>query len=191
MIKAKPIYYEGRLYRSTLEAKWKAFFNILGWQSEYEPCTFHGWIPDFAIYGSRTVYVEIKPFTSYCPYYKELSCKVENSGIWEKHYSRDWMNDIYEEYIGPEVLLIGSLPILAISSNYADGLILGILVKDGDLAAWKKHDNGQFDFKGDMNDYDPRLFGGPWKGIGTTNAEIMSLWNTACNQVQWNPPKMK
>lgn len=53
--------YRGYLFRSRLEAKWAAFFDLCGWPWSYEPKDLGGWIPDFAI-GEHPVLVEIKPF---------------------------------------------------------------------------------------------------------------------------------
>jgi hypothetical protein len=63
-IKAKPTYYKGNKYRSKLEARWACFFDLIGWQYEYEPCEFNGWTPDFIVYGSggRVIYFEVKPY---------------------------------------------------------------------------------------------------------------------------------
>ena len=48
-IRAKPTTYNGRLFRSRLEARWAAYFDLLGWAWEYEPFDLNGWSPDFAI----------------------------------------------------------------------------------------------------------------------------------------------
>jgi len=60
-MKPIPTPYKGRQYRSRLEARWAAFFDLLGWHTEYEPIDFDGWIPDFVINEAETVYVEVKP----------------------------------------------------------------------------------------------------------------------------------
>lgn len=68
-IAAIPTVYRGRRYRSRLEARWAAFFDLLGWQHEYEPCDLGTWSPDFALWGRRPhcpVLVEIKPVTNWC-----------------------------------------------------------------------------------------------------------------------------
>lgn len=59
--------YKGHQFRSRLEARWAAFFDMLGWSWEYEPLDYNGWIPDFAISGykgERTAIVEVKPIRS-------------------------------------------------------------------------------------------------------------------------------
>lgn len=57
--------YNGRQYRSRLEARWQAMFDLLNWQAEYEPFEVNGWNPDFSIsstaYNTNGIIVEIKP----------------------------------------------------------------------------------------------------------------------------------
>jgi hypothetical protein len=66
-IKAYPTEYKGRTYRSRLEARWAAFFDLLGWEAEYEPMDFGSWSPDFLIrnFGGSDVLVEVKPITEF------------------------------------------------------------------------------------------------------------------------------
>lgn len=59
---AIPTKYKGIQFRSRLEATWAAFFDLCGWQWEYEPCDFAGWIPDFILWPlTNPTYVEVKP----------------------------------------------------------------------------------------------------------------------------------
>lgn len=61
-IKSIPTTYAGVNFRSRLEARWAAFFDLCGWKWDYEPFDLDGWAPDFKI---RTewceVLVEVKP----------------------------------------------------------------------------------------------------------------------------------
>jgi hypothetical protein len=69
-IPAIPTLYRGRLYRSRLEARWAAFFDEMGWQSEYEPSDLGIWSPDFALWGRPTrapLLVEVKPIDDWEP----------------------------------------------------------------------------------------------------------------------------
>jgi hypothetical protein len=67
----------GFTFRSRLEARWAAFFELCGWQWDYEPTDFNGWIPDFAIYGRNPIYVEVKPVIK-LP--QEVADKIDSSG---------------------------------------------------------------------------------------------------------------
>ena len=62
-----PTVYNGRQYRSRLEARWAAFFDLLAWRHEYEPYDLGRWSPDFLLIGScgSKVLVEIKPVTGF------------------------------------------------------------------------------------------------------------------------------
>lgn len=48
---AVPTVYEGVNFRSRLEARWAAMFDLLGWEWEYEPVELAGYIPDFRLPG--------------------------------------------------------------------------------------------------------------------------------------------
>ena len=73
--------YNGIWFRSRAEAKWAAFFDLIGWRWEYEPRDYHGYIPDFVLLsngeaGSR-VYVEVKPEEEF----PEANRKAKRSGV--------------------------------------------------------------------------------------------------------------
>lgn len=53
--------YRNTTFRSRTEARWFAFFDLLGWQWEYEPFDAAGYIPDGVLIGERPVLIEIKP----------------------------------------------------------------------------------------------------------------------------------
>lgn len=70
-IKAHPTKYNGVQYRSRLEARWAAFFDLIGWQHEYEPIDLPGWSPDFRVVfpcghsecpATHSLLVEVKPY---------------------------------------------------------------------------------------------------------------------------------
>lgn len=58
---AKPTLYRDTMFRSRLEARWAAFFDLAGWRWDYEPCDFDGWTPDFRLNGVESIYAEVKP----------------------------------------------------------------------------------------------------------------------------------
>jgi hypothetical protein len=61
-MKSIPTNYHNVNFRSRLEAKWAAFFDLVGWKWEYEPIDLEGWAPDFLIHGKvLPIYVEVKP----------------------------------------------------------------------------------------------------------------------------------
>jgi hypothetical protein len=60
-LKAHKTIYGGHVFRSRLEATWAAFFDLAGLSWSYEPVDLEGWVPDFALWLKRPVYVEVKP----------------------------------------------------------------------------------------------------------------------------------
>lgn len=61
MIPGIPTSYNGTRFRSRLEARWAAMFDLLGWEAEYEPLDLDGYIPDFIIKFPMPLLVEVKP----------------------------------------------------------------------------------------------------------------------------------
>lgn len=65
-IKAIPTKYGGVIFRSRLEARWAAFFDLVGWKWQYEPFDLDGWAPDFRLSfpSGRDALIEVKPVAS-------------------------------------------------------------------------------------------------------------------------------
>lgn len=70
---AHPTSYNGVLFRSRLEARWAAFFDLINWTWEYEPLDLEGWTPDFKVTfncghsecpSRHKLLAEVKPFYS-------------------------------------------------------------------------------------------------------------------------------
>ena len=59
-MRAHPTKYAGVAFRSRLEARWAAFFDLVGWAWQYEPSDDAGWVPDFMLVES-SIPVEVKP----------------------------------------------------------------------------------------------------------------------------------
>ena len=60
-IRAIPTMYGGQRFRSRLEARWAAFFDLCEWKWTYEPDDLDGYIPDFKLWFRVPVLVEVKP----------------------------------------------------------------------------------------------------------------------------------
>lgn len=61
-ISAIPTRWNGRNYRSRLEARWAIVMTVLGWEHEYEPMDLGGCIPDFVVTNFRhPTIIEAKP----------------------------------------------------------------------------------------------------------------------------------
>jgi hypothetical protein len=66
--KGIPTTYVGTRFRSRLEARWAAFFDLVGWRWVYEPFDTDGWIPDFLVSGPWPYLVEVGPCISESEY---------------------------------------------------------------------------------------------------------------------------
>lgn len=78
---AIPTKYAGVQFRSRLEARWAAFFDLLEWKWEYEPFDLDGYIPDFVLSFTRPLLVEVKPIVDWSdPCANEAALKIEHSG---------------------------------------------------------------------------------------------------------------
>jgi hypothetical protein len=65
-IHAIPTVYSGVRFRSRLEARWAAFFDVVGWDWSYETLDFRGWEPDFKLATSgELLLIEVKPAASF------------------------------------------------------------------------------------------------------------------------------
>ena len=108
-IKNHPTRYRNIQFRSRLEARWAAYFDLLGLYWEYEPIDLCGWSPDFLLdipcnhsecengaYGSNhRLLVEIKPYSKIsefkghpCMDYP-YGCKCDSNGITIKSIPAD------------------------------------------------------------------------------------------------------
>lgn len=57
-----PTMYDGIMMRSRTEARWAAFFDLAGWEWQYEPFDLNGYIPDFVLaLPHGDLLVEVKP----------------------------------------------------------------------------------------------------------------------------------
>lgn len=188
-----PTMYNGVQFRSRLEAKWAALFDLVGWKWEYEPYDLPGWIPDFVLFGEKeNVIVEVKPFFKLEEYdTKKIVDAITQSG----HSEMD-------------ILLLGPST-MRLKEVWADQLSIGWL---GEYASWldesyseeemketpvyhpswgfdeavlTTHD-GKFDFCHLYCSYHGRMTGGYDGNIGCENPEkFEAYWKKAGNAAQW------
>ncbi len=84
---AVPTIYRGIEYRSRLEARWAAMFDLLDWRHTYEPLDGNGYIPDFLVEipgEDDPILVEVKPAAT-SEEYRQPEEKAETglSGHWK------------------------------------------------------------------------------------------------------------
>lgn len=100
-MKAIPTIYNGTRFRSRLEARWAAFFDLAGVHWVYEPIDLNGWAPDFLLNVNAPVYAEVKPISATaCPCHGDPWVPIDRDE-WSKakaHQRHHW------------VLLLGTQP---------------------------------------------------------------------------------
>jgi hypothetical protein len=172
-IAAIPTLYRGRQYRSRLEAKWAAFFDLAGWSAEYEPFDLGGWSPDFILHGHRwPILVEVKPIVAMD---EAVGAKMAAAATAAKFKG--------------ELLLLGVSPFLS------EGGWLGWLddwCTDAPYGGFSpansvRSPDGKLDFCSWENSYMGRITGA-YDGTHylVQPAETKPLWDEACNAVQWH-----
>jgi hypothetical protein len=195
-VKAIETRYNHVVFRSRLEAKWAAMFDLLGWQWTYEPTDFNGWLPDFAIWGNKLVYVEVKPVVEFP---QDVADKIDGSGCVD------------------EVLIVGIRGPATNGEYYGTNPTFGWLRERCEatqdditqeirygwdwgaavLGRWteklstEKHTLNQIGFCHEVQSYRDRITGrydGGCAGRGDMpDEEADLLWREAGNRVQWKP----
>ena len=185
-----PTAYRGTHFRSRLEAKWAAFFDLIGWSWIYEPMDADGYIPDFLIEGPAPFFVEVGPV--YTP--AEYVAKAQKANL-------------AAESLGRDLLIVGMAAVANMpDACHPDVPAAGWLGEYGEYFpsgwqmnqvyplepgfAWGHGNWGQccYDHLGvwhDFMNYGHR----PWsEGKEDTSASetwIMDRWSEASNTVQW------
>ena len=80
--------YAGHLFRSRLEARWAALFDLIGWEWTYEPLDANKYLPDFLIHGPYPFLVEVKPDDSLeelKKYVPRIDAALEGHWSWSSH----------------------------------------------------------------------------------------------------------
>jgi len=138
---AIPTVYAGTRYRSRLEARWAAFFDLAGWHFEYEPCDFKGWIPDFVLFGKKPVYVEVKPVYDFP---ENIAAEIDKSGCED------------------EALIVGlTVPLFIREPDEA-----GQVVTTGPWLGWLREDYGPYGYGWDWGEATPGIWSGTKSSLG-------------------------
>lgn len=190
---ARPTIYKGIEFRSRLEARYAALFDILSWQWEYEPEAAPGYIPDFALHGvkNRKVYVEIKPGAVYRANRTEITAKALTS-----------------------LSTLGTDELLVLTGEFADcscfdAPVFGYMpVNEPDMGYPYEFDEevvlfrpgiahgSEYDFAHTMGGWAGRLsnaYDGNalFEGTMLDKATTLRLWSRAGNAIQWKPNRHK
>jgi hypothetical protein len=175
---AIPTMIDGVRTRSLLEAKWAAFFTLLGWRWEYEPLDLDGWIPDFLIRTEtgKPILVDVKPFFERCGTIERKIAKAidpDNYHAWITNCAPDGNGN--EHTVG--WVMSDWLPG---GSQWANAVII----------APTKHKN-VYGFaegwEGCFADKITGIYEGDHYYHPLSFDEVRAIWKRACNEVQWQP----
>ena len=184
---AIPTKYNHVQFRSRLEARWAAFFDLAGWEWHYEPVDMNGWIPDFVLLGKQgnQIYVEVKPIfwrvtslniIDYSPIYSSELAKVRGARV-------DRSDDI---------LILGANILTSRSTWSVDHCILGLFCDKRMEALLCINSIRELDLTSDDDICRLRISGethNPRSGRNSSDCIVDRLWAEAGNAVQWRRPR--
>jgi len=183
--KAIPTVYNDVQFRSRLEARWAAFFDIVGWGWDYEPFDLDGYIPDFVLKFYKPLIVEVKPIYKW-------PCLVADCR--DPHCRHDWelaadIKKIRSSGWDGEAIIVGS----AWWHGDAGSPLLGKFVQSDifpdDAVGFVCNQCNQASIHAGYGLFECR-FAGCGDGDHHIGDEIdPSLWRMAGNRVQWKAPK--
>lgn len=167
-------------FRSRLEARYAAFFDLLGWRWTYEPLDTNGYIPDFLIHGPSPFFVEVGPCITLSDYLEKTAKPIESA-----------------DELGHDVLIVGISPIGPLSHHDEHRISVGWFgefMADGfDFApgVWARcFVCGAFGPLHATRSFHVRPCGhhqsGSW-GDDVDSGFIEAAWRRAGNDVQWQP----
>jgi hypothetical protein len=187
------INYAGTVFRSRLESRWAAFFDLAGWYWEYEPPETGGWIPDFLLIGAKQVTkVEVKPI-------EWITDALEVTDRSDLAKVKNYLAEATPCDAGAEVLVLGAYPYFN-----GDGPMLGTFLSmgwgttTGDDVSWNVWSDpavlraGYDPFKLDFHAWDGAWnyrIGGQHDGdhhlLECEVNDVVQMWREAGNLVQW------
>jgi len=184
-----PTRYSCVQFRSRLEARWAAFFDIVGWKWDYEPFDLDGWTPDFLIKGKVPTLVEVKP--AYFSEFESLSinqAKVE-AGKAFRTAARLRENQQFE------IMVIGAGPFLSEGTWALGVMALGRQSSGADIAELHGgYGRNELDYAARFGSFQYRI-GGQHNGdhhIKRIDGDSpLDLWREAGNKVQWHPHRLR
>lgn len=198
-----PTLYKSIRFRSRIEAKHAAFFDLLGWPWEYEPIDLAGYIPDFILTFPKQILVEVKATLEFKDL-RDHTAKIEASG-WDKE-SLIVGGRLFRSEASAENIFEGStyLGLMSERVNFeTDPEILKIL-PDGFVRAKRSYwdgarmlgcEDGGFSFHHDYCHWGCRRGCEGYQCWRHNGSEIElrtvldRLWAEAGNEVQWKGRK--
>jgi hypothetical protein len=183
-----PTMYAGVNFRSRLEARWAAMFNVLGIDWAYEPIDLPGWIPDFRV---GQWYCEVKP-------------EISDDGL-DKHVAK--IQRSVDEYLGADPSWLGV--VMLGNTIRDDGHVGSAVTRNFGRWLWR-HDDGEYAYPHGIRPCEgcgrARLFGehgldlqlcgscldvppDERPRVRPVTLPLRALWNHCGNLVRWEPAR--
>jgi hypothetical protein len=188
---ARPTTYRGTRFRSRLEARWAAFFDLARWQWQYEPSDYEAWSPDFAL-ATKTgvpILVEVKP----------IEWPSDGKAMVQVVLDREDLAKVRQQ-AEREILVLGAHPMPWAGTIGMEGPMLGILWNEAwtdatwapehriDQAVLWSGPDGTLDFSAAHGSYGYRISGeqhGDHHLKNVSRAEVDVMWGEANRRTQW------
>jgi len=188
-VAAIPTHYNSVQFRSRLEARWAAFFDLIGWKWDYEPLDFHGWTPDFLIKGKVPALVEVKPV-----YFSEFeTLSIEQAKVAAGKAFRTASNRRTDPQF--EIMVLGAGPFRSEGTWALGVMALERQLGSADIA--ELHDGyrqNALDYAARFGSFQYRI-GGQHDGDHHIKRierdRPIDLWKEAGNKVQWRPHRLQ
>lgn len=178
-MKAIPTMYAGTQFRSRLEARWAAMFDLLNFKWAYEPVDLNGYIPDFILF--ERMLVEVKPILwknaiGGGRLLNEKSQQEYESAIQKIRASNH--NFGWCAIVGADIHDYTSTGLSALVGKVSDSFSTRRdQWRDLHLNYWPSNDEVSFDAQ-------------PVLGSnGTGKIDLIFAWREAGNRVQWQSPR--
>jgi len=188
-IVAKPTAYAGINFRSRLEARHAAMFDLLGFTWEYEPECEGKYIPDFVLHGeARDIFVEVKSAAEYYNNRAKIIKKAQNSLPQAAE-----LLILTDEF--PQNQVMGGVVYGMMPSEFGDDIDNIVAIEYGDELVviheiYNPNLNGTFDIGHSWGSWESRL-SGLYKGDAHFRCldanSFFKLWSRAGNIIQWMP----
>jgi hypothetical protein len=169
-----PTKFNGTQFRSRLEARWAAFFELIQWPYIYEPFDADGYIPDFVIRK---------------PGYKPLLIEVKHA-VTDREYSDEFIRiyPLIANHWKHPILILGAAPHHhGINDQPTVGLYVDQEIDRMAYAIWWMRERNSTDVYLKPTFTSPIVTGDNY----ITRTEIDTVWKQAGNCVQWKSPAQK
>lgn len=172
---AIPTTYKGVRFRSRLEARWAAFFDVVGWEWNYEPIDLNGWIPDFKIATvGDPLLVEVKPAQSLADDCAQEAVRDIARCIYRRPFSAVLVG--LEPFTVDGLTYVGWMPEVDGEHFTWDRAAIGTITGDQLCVC---HSSGS---------YRCRICGVDEGWVATMEPGVLAeCWAKACNVTQWRP----